>query len=570
MEAFVATAPARWGISPETSCGPPTGGKLPTGGSVLPKVGPTWIVAGDAAGSINPFNGEGIAYGYETGRMAADAVSEALRTGDGLALARYPERLEEIYGLYFKVARTFVTLIGNPAVMRELTRVGMHSRTLMEWVLRIMANLLRPDELGPAEAAYAAVEVLVRAMPDPSDRRARAVAETALERTAGRSDSPVMVAMDAYADGAAARRRSADHAEREPRWPRHDAPQHLPRARRAPRGRSRRARRPAPVVPPPRRRRADPRSRRGSTSISRPCAPSSRCRPPRTACCATRSPRVRSARSTRTRNTSRCARCEELRAYPSVVSTDGSAAQNAVQLPFRRPGRFTPFTARVGEHFERAGVRRRDDRGRAVGVVRPRDPRALRHRARPPPRHPVRHHPARPAAAGRGRPGRAARDHVHGHVAATQGWDRAAARRSARRLRGPVRAQPGDARAGRADRRRARLLRHPARRPAPRRDARPLGRVRAPERDRQVAVLRARGDVRRAAGGVDRRRRHPGDGRRRRDRATSSRPTTTSRSPTRSRRCSPTTRARARWVARRARAPTSASTRARRPPISSG
>jgi glycosyltransferase involved in cell wall biosynthesis len=42
----------------------------------------------------------------------------------------------------------------------------------------------------------------------------------------------------------------------------------------------------------------------------------------------------------------------ELRAYPSVVSTDGSAAQNAVQLPFRRPGRFTPFTARVGEHYE--------------------------------------------------------------------------------------------------------------------------------------------------------------------------------------------------------------------------
>ena len=171
MDAFVATAPARWGIAPETSCGPPTGGKLPTGGSVRPAVGPTWIVAGDAAGSINPFNGEGIAYAYETGRLTAEAVSEALRTGDGLALARYPERLEEIYGLYFKVARTFVTLIGNPAVMRELTRVGMHSRTLMEWVLRIMANLLRPDEIGPAEAAYAAVEALVRALPDPSDRR---------------------------------------------------------------------------------------------------------------------------------------------------------------------------------------------------------------------------------------------------------------------------------------------------------------------------------------------------------------------------------------------------------------
>jgi alpha-maltose-1-phosphate synthase len=43
---------------------------------------------------------------------------------------------------------------------------------------------------------------------------------------------------------------------------------------------------------------------------------------------------------------------EELRAYPSVVSTDGSAAQNSVQLPFRHPARFTPTTARVGEHFE--------------------------------------------------------------------------------------------------------------------------------------------------------------------------------------------------------------------------
>lgn len=167
MDAFIANAPARWRISPETSCGPPTGGKLPTGGSVTPKAGPTWIVAGDAAGSINPFNGEGIAYAYETGRMVADAVHEALATGDGLALARYPDRLDAVYGQYFKVARTFVKLIGNPAVMRELTRVGFHSQSLMEWVLRIMANLLRPDEVGPAEAAYRVVEKLVAVVPDP-------------------------------------------------------------------------------------------------------------------------------------------------------------------------------------------------------------------------------------------------------------------------------------------------------------------------------------------------------------------------------------------------------------------
>jgi geranylgeranyl reductase family protein len=165
MEAFCDTAPSRWGIGPDTATCAPTGGKLPTGASVHPAVGPNFIVAGDAAGTVNPFNGEGISVAYETGRLAADAVDLALATSDGLALQTYTERLEDVYGLYFKVARTFVAAIGNPAVMRELTRVGMQSRPLMEWVLRIMANLLRPDEIGPAEAAYRIVERLVALAP---------------------------------------------------------------------------------------------------------------------------------------------------------------------------------------------------------------------------------------------------------------------------------------------------------------------------------------------------------------------------------------------------------------------
>jgi len=57
--------------------------------------------------------------------------------------------------------------------MRELTRIGMHSHTLMEWVLRIMANLLRPDEVGPAEAAYKVVERLVAVVPSRSGRARR-------------------------------------------------------------------------------------------------------------------------------------------------------------------------------------------------------------------------------------------------------------------------------------------------------------------------------------------------------------------------------------------------------------
>jgi geranylgeranyl reductase family protein len=166
MEEWAHTLPAHWQIDPESPIAPPTGGRLPMGGSVNPKVGPTWIVVGDAAGSINPFNGEGIDYAYETGRMAADLLDGCLRSGSGRPLQRYPELLEDEYGLYFKVARLFVRLIGRPALMREMTRVGMQSRTLMEWVLRIMANLLRPDELGPAEAVYKLAAGIARAVPE--------------------------------------------------------------------------------------------------------------------------------------------------------------------------------------------------------------------------------------------------------------------------------------------------------------------------------------------------------------------------------------------------------------------
>src|SRR3954471_6448590 len=123
LNEFSATAPEYWGIGPESATGEPTGGRLPMAGSVGPKAGPTFIVVGDAAGSINPFNGEGIDYAYETGRMAAMLLDEALTTGDGLALQRYPALLEAEYGLYFKVARLFAKVIGNPALMKELTRV---------------------------------------------------------------------------------------------------------------------------------------------------------------------------------------------------------------------------------------------------------------------------------------------------------------------------------------------------------------------------------------------------------------------------------------------------------------
>ena len=166
LDAYAHQVADRWEITPDQPECKATSGRIPMGGSVGPKAGPSYLVIGDAAGSVNPFNGEGIDYAYETARMAAQVLHEALDGGDPTALQRYPSLLDDEYGEYFKVARLFARVIGRPALMRELTRAGMHSRTLMEWVLRIMANLLRPDELGPAELAYKAAAKLVRLAPN--------------------------------------------------------------------------------------------------------------------------------------------------------------------------------------------------------------------------------------------------------------------------------------------------------------------------------------------------------------------------------------------------------------------
>ncbi|MHB8220320.1 MAG: geranylgeranyl reductase family protein [Acidimicrobiales bacterium] len=171
MDAFVAWAPKSWEISPETACGPPTGGKLPMGLAVGPRVGPNVVVAGDAGGSINPFNGEGIAYGYETGRLAATSVGAALAGGGATSVLAYEQLLHDEYADYYRVARAFVRLISHPHIMRACVGIGMRSETVMEGLLRIMANLMRPDHRGPSELAYRTMVAVAGFVPSPAEPR---------------------------------------------------------------------------------------------------------------------------------------------------------------------------------------------------------------------------------------------------------------------------------------------------------------------------------------------------------------------------------------------------------------
>ena len=157
LDAYVESLPDYWKITDDSHHTKPLGGKLPMSLSVGPKVGRNWMLIGDASGAVNPFNGEGIDYAYETGRMAARHGADFLADGTS-ALAAYDRDLEDVYGDYHRVARIFAKAIGQPAVIRTLTTVGLRNRPLMEWTLKVMANLLDPDEAGMTERIYGAIE----------------------------------------------------------------------------------------------------------------------------------------------------------------------------------------------------------------------------------------------------------------------------------------------------------------------------------------------------------------------------------------------------------------------------
>jgi geranylgeranyl reductase family protein len=164
MADWVEAAPDYWGLSEQTRVTKPVGGALQMSFSRSPLFGSNWLVIGDAAAAINPWNGEGIAYAYETGRIAAQLAGEMV-AGNPDALGEYPRHLEREYGLYYRTARVFVKMIGRPAVMRTLAHTGLRNRPLMEWTLKVMSNLLDEDEKGIGEQVFRALQGLVRTLP---------------------------------------------------------------------------------------------------------------------------------------------------------------------------------------------------------------------------------------------------------------------------------------------------------------------------------------------------------------------------------------------------------------------
>jgi geranylgeranyl reductase family protein len=158
--------PEEWGLREHNALGPTQGAGLPMGFNRTPHYRNGVLLVGDSGGSVNPFNGEGIPYAMESGKLAAEAAVQALARPDGpareRALAGYPVAMRAEWGSYYRLGALFVKLIGNPAVMRACTRHGLPHPTLMRFVLKLLANLTDPHD---GDASDRIITALTRITP---------------------------------------------------------------------------------------------------------------------------------------------------------------------------------------------------------------------------------------------------------------------------------------------------------------------------------------------------------------------------------------------------------------------
>jgi geranylgeranyl reductase family protein len=148
LKRWLRSMPEEWGYVEENRTEPVRGAALPMGFNRTPHYYRGLLLAGDAAGMVNPFNGEGIAYAMESGEILARVVAQALarptRAETERVLRGYPEALQDAYGGYYTLGRLFVELIGRPKLMRYATNAGMKRPALMRIALKLMANLSEP------------------------------------------------------------------------------------------------------------------------------------------------------------------------------------------------------------------------------------------------------------------------------------------------------------------------------------------------------------------------------------------------------------------------------------------
>jgi len=139
--------------------------------SSVKRHGEGWVAIGDAAGLINPMNGEGIDYGLESGMLAADLFVADPAT----APARYDIEIGRRFDAFLRTGRRFSFLIGHPWILRNGLRVAVGTQAVANITLAVMGNLVDNETPGAAGRVMRLADRTLAAA-DPLLRRTRAAA----------------------------------------------------------------------------------------------------------------------------------------------------------------------------------------------------------------------------------------------------------------------------------------------------------------------------------------------------------------------------------------------------------
>lgn len=154
----------RGDLRPDADHGPVTGGWLRMGGTGTPPAAGNVLLVGDAAGLINPLQGEGIGPAMVSGRLAAEAVL----VGPGRAGLVYSESLDAAFGQY---------MAGAAALQRMLLR----RPVLTSAAMRLFTAP------GVRHALAGTWSIYWNALADGARRRPSAVAARMVQELAGRA-----------------------------------------------------------------------------------------------------------------------------------------------------------------------------------------------------------------------------------------------------------------------------------------------------------------------------------------------------------------------------------------------
>lgn len=139
--------------------------------SSLKRFGPGWVAIGDAAGFVNPMNGEGIDYALESGIVAV----EEFIADPANATVNYDRVVGERFDAFLRTGRRFSFIIGHPWLLKPGLRVAVGTQTTADITLAVMGNLIDSATPGAAGRVMRVADTTLR-WADPLLRKTRAKA----------------------------------------------------------------------------------------------------------------------------------------------------------------------------------------------------------------------------------------------------------------------------------------------------------------------------------------------------------------------------------------------------------